>query len=79
VRNAPVIFINSNSGITPIHIILQPPAPYHLNAPYIAVNKIYFGIREKHRLIEREVRINPEFKIKENIIINIQITLKFLK
>jgi hypothetical protein len=79
VRNTPVIPINSNSGITSAHIISQSPAPYHLNASYIAANKIHFRIREKHRLIEREVRADPRFKTKENIIINIQVTLKLPK
>jgi hypothetical protein len=79
VRNAPVVPINSNSGITPAHIVLQPSAPHHLNAPYIAAGKIHFKIKEKHRLIGREVRADPGFKTKKNIIINIQITLKLLK
>jgi hypothetical protein len=79
VRNAPVIPINSNSGITPTHVVSQPPAPHHLNAPYIAAGKIHFRIREKHRLIGREVRTNPKFKTKENIIINIQVALKLPK
>jgi hypothetical protein len=79
VRNAPVVPVNSNSGITPIHIISQPPAPHYLDAPYIAAGKIHFRIREKHRLIGREVRADPGFETKENIIINIQVTLKLPK
>jgi hypothetical protein len=71
VRNAPIVSINSNFGITSIYIISQPPAPYYLDAFYIAAGKIHFRIEEKHRLIGREVRADPGFKIKENIIINI--------
>jgi hypothetical protein len=71
VRNIPIIPVNSNSGITPTYIISQPSASHHLNAPYIAAGKIYFGIEEKHRLIGREVRVDPGFETKENIIINI--------
>jgi hypothetical protein len=71
VRNVSVIPVNSNSGITFIYIILQSPAPYYLDALYIAAGKIYFGIGEKHRLIGREVRVDSGFEIKENIIINI--------
>jgi hypothetical protein len=79
VRNAPVVPVNSNSGITPAHVVSQPPAPHHLDAPYIAAGKIHFGIGEKHRLIGREVRADPGFETKENIIIDIQVALKLPK
>jgi hypothetical protein len=79
VRNVPVVLVNSNSGITPAYVVLQPPAPYYLDAPYIAAGKIYFGIREKYRLIGREVRADPRFETKENIIIDIQVAFKLLK
>jgi hypothetical protein len=71
VRNAPVIPVNFNPGVAPAHIVAQPPGPHRPEAPYVAAGKIHFGIGEKHRLIGREVRADPGFEARENIIIDI--------
>jgi hypothetical protein len=57
-----------------------PHSPAHIvDAPYVAAGKIHFGIGEKHRLIGREVRADPEFETRENIIIDVQVALKLPK
>jgi hypothetical protein len=76
VRNTPVVPVNFNPGVTHAHTVAKPPAPYRVDAPYVAAGKIYFGIGEKHRLIGREVRADPGFETRENIIIDIQVALK---
>jgi hypothetical protein len=79
VRNAPVVPINFNAGAAPAHVVAQAPAPHRLDAPYVAAGKIHFGIGEKHRLIGREVRADPGFETRENIIIDVQVALKLPK
>jgi hypothetical protein len=64
---------------SPAHIVAQAPAPHRLDAPYVAAGKIHFGIGEKHRLIGREVRADPGFETRENIIIDVQVALKLPK